>query len=41
MQAGANFVAVGIDALLLTAATTALCRSYKPEAFPAGIPGSY
>jgi 4-hydroxy-2-oxoheptanedioate aldolase len=41
MQAGANFVAVGIDALLLTAATTALCQSYKPEAVPAGIPGSY
>ncbi len=40
-QAGANFVAVGIDALLLTAATTALCQSYKPEAAPAGIPGSY
>ncbi|MDE2440515.1 MAG: 4-hydroxy-2-oxoheptanedioate aldolase [Betaproteobacteria bacterium] len=41
MGAGANFVAVGIDALLLTAATTALCRSYKPEAASAGVPGSY
>ncbi|MCG2576851.1 4-hydroxy-2-oxoheptanedioate aldolase [Dechloromonas sp. XY25] len=40
-QAGANFVAVGIDALLLTAATTALCRSYKPDSTAAGVPGSY
>ncbi|UCV07091.1 aldolase/citrate lyase family protein [Dechloromonas denitrificans] len=41
MQAGARFVAVGVDALLLTAATTALCRIYKPDATAAGVPGSY
>lgn len=41
MQAGANFVAVGIDALLLTAATSALCQRYKPETGQGGIPGSY
>lgn len=41
MQAGASFIAVGVDALLLTAATTALCRIYKPESTPAGPAGSY
>ncbi|UCV02775.1 4-hydroxy-2-oxoheptanedioate aldolase [Dechloromonas denitrificans] len=41
MQAGARFVAVGVDALLLTAATTALCRIYKPDATATGVPGSY
>ncbi|PKO85088.1 MAG: 2-keto-3-deoxy-L-rhamnonate aldolase, partial [Betaproteobacteria bacterium HGW-Betaproteobacteria-12] len=41
MAAGANFVAVGVDALLLSAATTALCQSYKPAAVAAGVPGSY
>lgn len=41
MQAGARFVAVGVDALLLTAATTALCRIYKPDSTSAGVPGSY
>lgn len=41
LAAGARFVAVGVDALLLSAATTALCRSYKPQAAPAGLPGSY
>lgn len=39
--AGATFVAVGVDALLLSAATTALCRTYKPEATPATMPGAY
>ncbi|MGE5471575.1 MAG: aldolase/citrate lyase family protein [Bacteroidota bacterium] len=41
MRAGARFVAVGVDALLLTAATTALCRIYKPDATAAGVTGSY
>ena len=41
MQAGARFVAVGVDALLLTAATTALCRIYKPDSTEGGVPGSY
>lgn len=41
LQAGANFVAVGIDALLLSAATTALCQQYKPEAAAGAMPGSY
>lgn len=31
MQMGARFVAVGVDALLLTAATTALRRDYKTD----------
>jgi len=41
MQAGANFVAVGVDALLLSAATTALARSYKPELGNEALPGAY
>ena len=41
MQAGARFVAVGVDALLLTAATTALCQTYKPETGNGKTPGSY
>ncbi|KAB2928478.1 MAG: 4-hydroxy-2-oxoheptanedioate aldolase [Dechloromonas sp.] len=41
LAAGASFVAVGVDALLLSAATTALCQTYKPQAAPAGLPGSY
>ncbi len=41
MQAGANFVAVGVDALLLSAATTALARSYKPELAGDALPGAY
>ena len=41
MAAGARFVAVGVDALLLTAATTALCRIYKPDSSTSGVPGSY
>ena len=30
-EAGARFIAVGVDALLLTAATTELRQEYKPE----------
>ncbi len=30
IDAGARFVAVGVDALLLASATAALCREYKP-----------
>jgi 4-hydroxy-2-oxoheptanedioate aldolase len=41
MAAGASFVAVGVDALLLSAATSALCKSYKPGAAAAGPPGAY
>jgi len=41
MAAGANFVAVGVDALLLSAATSALCQTYKPETAASGPPGSY
>lgn len=41
MAAGASFVAVGVDALLLSAATSALCLSYKPDAAASGPPGSY
>lgn len=41
MAAGANFVAVGVDALLLSAATTALCREYKPTTADSGPPGAY
>jgi 4-hydroxy-2-oxoheptanedioate aldolase len=41
MAAGARFVAVGVDALLLTAATTALCQIYKPDSTTGGVPGSY
>ena len=41
MAAGANFVAVGVDALLLSAATTALCREYKPTTVAGGPPGAY
>lgn len=41
LAAGASFVAVGVDALLLSAATSALCRSYKPGAAASGPPASY
>ncbi len=42
MAAGARFVAVGVDALLLTGATTALRQSYKPDPEGSGQPpGSY
>ena len=36
IQAGARFVAVGVDALLLAAATSQLCGEYKTEAVSAG-----
>ena len=35
-DAGARFIAVGVDALLLTAAASALLRSYRPEQGGAG-----
>jgi 4-hydroxy-2-oxoheptanedioate aldolase len=42
MAAGARFVAVGVDALLLTAASSALRQVYKPDQEPgARTPGSY
>lgn len=42
MQAGARFVAVGVDALLLTAATTALRRVYRRDVDEDNsLPGSY
>jgi len=41
MAAGARFVAVGVDALLLAGATTALCGDYKPAAAGRGVAGSY
>lgn len=41
MAAGANFVAVGVDALLLSAATSALARSYKPSPGDGKAPGAY
>lgn len=41
LAAGASFVAVGVDALLLSAATTALSQTYKPQAASTGLPGSY
>jgi len=41
MARGARFVAVGVDALLMTAATTALCQLYKPGSTSSGVPGSY
>lgn len=41
MAAGANFVAVGVDALLLSAATSALARSYKPALGDGKAPGAY
>ncbi len=40
-EAGANFIAVGVDALLLSAATSALCQIYKPELTTSGQHGSY
>ncbi|CAG0911689.1 unnamed protein product [Cyprideis torosa] len=39
IKAGANFVAVGVDALLLASATTALCARYKGAGEP--VSGSY
>ncbi len=41
MAAGANFVAVGVDALLFSAATSALAQSYKPMLGDGKAPGAY
>ena len=41
MQAGANFVAVGVDALLLSAATSTLSQIYKPAALSNATQQSY
>lgn len=41
IRAGANFVAVGVDALLLTAATSALRNSYRAAPAGQGIASSY
>jgi 4-hydroxy-2-oxoheptanedioate aldolase len=40
-DAGARFIAVGVDSLLLSAATTALCSEYKPEMKTQGAARSY
>lgn len=40
-EAGARFIAVGVDTLLLSAATSALCAEYKPELNKAGIVRNY
>jgi 4-hydroxy-2-oxoheptanedioate aldolase len=40
-DAGARFIAVGVDSLLLSAATTALCAEYKPKLGAQGNPGIY
>ena len=40
-EAGARFIAVGVDSLLLSAATSALCAEYKPELAAQGAPGTY
>jgi len=39
--AGARFVAVGVDALLLAGATSELCRAYKPDPLAHQVAGSY
>lgn len=39
--AGARFIAVGVDSLLLSAATTALCSEYKSELGTKGATQSY
>jgi len=41
LAAGAGFVAVGVDALLLSAATGALLDRYKPGRGADGAPGTY
>jgi 4-hydroxy-2-oxoheptanedioate aldolase len=41
IAAGARFVAVGVDALLLSAATSALCRVYKKDSGSGQVPGGY
>jgi 4-hydroxy-2-oxoheptanedioate aldolase len=40
-EAGARFIAVGVDAMLLAAATSRLCAEYKPELANHAVPGSY
>jgi 4-hydroxy-2-oxoheptanedioate aldolase len=40
-DAGARFIAVGVDSMLLAAATTALCRDYKTDTGPGSLVGSY
>lgn len=40
-DAGARFIAVGVDAMLLAAATSRLCAEYKPELASHAMPGSY
>ena len=40
-DAGARFIAVGVDSLLLSAATSALCAEYKPELNAHGAAKSY
>ncbi len=40
-EAGARFIAVGVDSLLLSAATSALCAEYKTDLNQGGVPGSY
>ena len=41
LQAGALFVAVGIDTMLLTAAATALLEQFKPSRVAGATPGGY
>lgn len=41
IDAGARFVAVGVDALLLAGATTELLRSYKAQPGSGAVPSSY
>lgn len=40
-DAGARFIAVSVDSLLLSAATSALCAEYKPELNATGAANSY
>ncbi len=40
-DSGARFIAVGVDSLLLSAATSALCAEYKPELDAAGSVRNY
>jgi len=39
--AGARFVAVGVDSMILSAATSALCAEFKPDASGKSVSGSY
>lgn len=41
MEAGARFMAVGVDSLLLSAATTALCLEYKFSSDANGVASNY